>query len=401
MERSSQINHSNMRIAIISDGIHPYVIGGMQRHTYYLCKYLSLAGVKITLFHFNQSELDIKKLEVFSEIERKNIESIVIDFPHTSNLPGHYIRDSFKYSEIVFQMIKDRLNDFDFIYTKGFSGWKLIEEKKKGKVKCPPIGVKFHGYEMFQKQANLNSLLKSYILRSPVRSISRNADFVFSYGSKITDIILSLGVSQNKIIEVPAGIEQDWISTKLKTCNEIRRFVYLGRYERRKGIEELNQVLLELIKENVNFEFHFIGPFDTKHKINSDKIKYHGAITNNDKIRAILDASDCLVCPSWSEGMPNVILEAMSRSCAIIASDVGAVSIEVDDKNGFLIKPGDKLDLKKAIKKMIELDVHDLMAMQNESVNKTKSLFEYSIIIRKIISIFTEIIKSRNTIKYD
>ena len=45
------------------------------------------------------------------------------------------------------------------------------------------------------------------------------------------------------------------------------------------------------------------------------------------------------MCPSYSEGMPNVIMEAMSRGLAIIATDVGAVSKLVDEENGWLINP--------------------------------------------------------------
>jgi glycosyltransferase involved in cell wall biosynthesis len=382
-----------MRIAIISDGVHPYVVGGMQRHTYYLCKYLSLSGIKVTLYHFNNSNLDINKLDIFSEKERENIESIVVPFPSSNKLPGHYIRDSYKYSCLIYELIKDRLNEFDFIYSKGFSAWKLIQLKSRKKIDCPPIGVKFHGYEMFQKQADFKSFLQSYLLRGPVRWISKNADYVFSYGSKITQIIESLGIPQNKIIEIPAGIEKDWISPIEKPQNEIRKFVYLGRYERRKGIEELNSVLNELIKEKLDFEFHFIGPFEKEHQIPSNLIHYHGSITDNARIRAILDASDCLVCPSWSEGMPNVILEAMARSCAIIASNVGAVSIEVDSSNGILIEPGSKIQLKKALINFLNLNRSEIVEMQKSSRNKIINKFEYSLIIEEVLTKISNKIK--------
>ena len=381
-----------MRVAIISDGVHPYVVGGMQRHTFYLCKYLSLSGVKVVLYHYNHSALDINKLEIFSDKEKENIESIVLQFPESNAFPGHYIRDSYQYSCLIYDQIKDRLSDFDFIYSKGFSAWKLIEQKHRKAIICPPIGVKFHGYEMFQKQANFKSFLQSLMLRRPVKWISNHADFVFSYGSKITDIIQSIGVPMKKIIEIPAGIEKDWISEQTKMVQPVRKFVYLGRYERRKGIEELNSVLLELLSK-FHFEFHFIGPFEKEKQIDSDKIIYHGSITDNKQIKAILDGVDCLVCPSWSEGMPNVILEAMARGCAIIASDVGAVAIEVDELNGLLVDPGDKNQLKQAIIQMIELDGISLLNMQSASINKIVSKFEYSIIIEKVIS------KIKNTIK--
>ena len=44
-----------------------------------------------------------------------------------------------------------------------------------------------------------------------------------------------------------------------------------------------------------------------------------------------------MVCPSYSEGMPNVILEAMARGLAIIATDVGAIAEMVDSTNGILM----------------------------------------------------------------
>ena len=51
----------------------------------------------------------------------------------------------------------------------------------------------------------------------------------------------------------------------------------------------------------------------------------------------IFDSCDVLICPSYSEGMPNVILEAMARGLAIIATDVGAISEMVDSTNGILM----------------------------------------------------------------
>ena len=47
-----------MRIALVTDGIYPYVMGGMQKHSYYLCKYLVKLGVEIDLYHTNQSAFD-------------------------------------------------------------------------------------------------------------------------------------------------------------------------------------------------------------------------------------------------------------------------------------------------------------------------------------------------------
>lgn len=312
-----------MKIALLTDGISPYVIGGMQKHSFYLAKYFAKNKIHVDLFHFNQSDLNINELSVFSEEEKKYIHSIVIDFPKLDKFPGHYVRESYKYSELIFDKIKDNLSSYDFIYTKGFCGWKLIEEKRKGLV-CPPIGVKFHGYEMFQKPPSFKTKLEYLLLRKPVKWISQNADYVFSYGGKITDIIKNIGVKSANIIEIPTGIEPSWINSNLIKANVKKRFVFVGRQERRKGIEELSIVLKNILLEH-DFIIEFIGPLDEANKIKSPKVIYHGEIRDAEKIKTILQNADVLICPSHSEGMPNVIMEGMASGLAILATDVGAV----------------------------------------------------------------------------
>ena len=70
-----------MKIALFTDGIHPFVVGGIQRHSFYLCKYLAKNGVLIDLYHcVENSELNIENLELFSDEEKENINSIVMLF---------------------------------------------------------------------------------------------------------------------------------------------------------------------------------------------------------------------------------------------------------------------------------------------------------------------------------
>ena len=375
-----------MRIALLTDGIYPYVMGGMQRHSYYLAKYLSKRKIYVTLIHFNESRFDINKLELFTEEEKLYIENIVIPFPQGDKFPGHYIRSSYQYSSLIYDAIKSRINEYDFIYSKGFSAWKLIEEKKRNPSGFPPIGVKFHGYEMFQKASKLIIIFHQLMLKRPVKWISLNADYVFSYGGKITKLINRLGVNANRILEIPAGIEANWLIDNITPSIGKINFTFLGRYERRKGVEELNKALKMMIKENVEFVFNFIGPFNDNEKIIADNIMYHGVINENVELKKQLDTTDVLVCPSWSEGMPNVILEAMSRGCAIIASDVGAVSLMVSQTNGILIEPGNIDQLFNALKQMIHMERIQLDEMKKKSLEKVKEEFVYDIIIDKFIS---------------
>jgi len=373
-----------MRIALITDGIWPYVLGGMQKHSYYLCKYLAANKIQVDLFHFNRSTYDIAKLEFFSEEEKKYIRSVIVDFPSSSKLPGHYIRNSKLHSKLIYEALKDDLSTYDFIYTKGFTGWHLIEQKKAGKIKCGPIGVKFHGYEMFQKmpgpKAYLDSLL---LLRKPVKYITRNADKVFSYGGKVTDIVRKLGVEEKKIIEIPSGVEESVVLQEIIPSSEKLRFLYFGRYERRKGIEELNKALKS--RKRNDFEFHFVGPIPEEKRLKEKYIVYHGEIRDKKKLSEVIQSCQVLVCPSWSEGLPNVILEAMANGLAVIATDVGATRILVSDANGILLSDSQPSSIQTAMNKLLDLSPSEIEKKRSSSLAKIKKEFTWEILVKKLL----------------
>ncbi|WP_020375335.1 glycosyltransferase family 4 protein [Sulfobacillus thermosulfidooxidans] len=81
----------------------------------------------------------------------------------------------------------------------------------------------------------------------------------------------------------------------------------------------------------------------------AERIHYHGVVTGEDKVR-LFQHSHVLVLPSYSEGLPIVILEAMYAGLAVIASDVGAISSVVP--RSFLHKPGDVNKLADLLREM-------------------------------------------------
>ena len=351
---------------MLTDGITPFVIGGMQKHSYLIAKQLIDSGVELELHHCLYRKEPLDQLEVIFDSEL--VKFFSHHFPEKGKLPGHYIRNSYKYSVLLFEQIKNRLDKFDFIYTKGFTGWKLIKEKRKG-LKCPPIGVKFHGYEMFQKAASLKVNAEHLLLRSSVSWITKNADYVFSYGGGLTRIIKNLGVQEENIVEISGGIESSFVRDQIQTLSaEYVHFCFVGRNERRKGITELNHAIAQLITSNNYFKFDFIGPIEDKHKILSDNIRYHGEVNSIETKKNILDSCDVLVCPSYSEGMPNVILEAMARGCAIIATNVGAVNLLVSTQNGILLdEPSPKL-IANAMLSFIKMPSNNLEDLKRHSL---------------------------------
>lgn len=84
----------------------------------------------------------------------------------------------------------------------------------------------------------------------------------------------------------------------------------------------------------------------------SDIVNYEGWVSG-DKKADLLNGADVYVLPSYKEGLPISILEAMSYSLPVISTRVGGIpEIIINGKNGFLINPGDKEALYESIIKL-------------------------------------------------
>lgn len=365
-----------MRVALLTDGITPYVTGGMQRHSYNVCRFLAGQGVYVDLYHCDPQNRISKLPDVFTEEESKYITSIVLRFPDMGKMPGHYIRESYEYSRLIANELQKRAA-VDFIYAKGFTAWHLLAMRESGKIKLPPIGVNFHGYEMFQHQSGFLEKLKAkFLLKSPLIYNVKRADYVFSYGGKITDIISSIGIPQNRIVQIPGAVDEKWIRENADQPHRPVRFVFVGRNEPRKGLNELIKAFhLAFGSVAENAELLIVGSHPAR-KV-SASVKFLGEVTSADKLKEIHASADVLVAPSYAEGFPNVILEAMACGLAVIATETGAVSMLVGNDNGVLLSTPDPALIANALKSFSSMPQADLYALKSASIVKVRDKFTW------------------------
>lgn len=371
-----------MRVALITDGIWPYVIGGMQKHSYFLVKYFLQNGVYVDLYHCNESHYDISKLEFFTEEEKKYLNSFVFIFPKYQKYPGHYFKESYDYSSLLYETFVKQPK-VDYIYTKGYCGWRFIKEKKNG-VTLPPIALRLHGYEILQKTNSIKNKIRKIMYMPLVSYLNQNADYVYSYGGKLTQITQeAFHLPSSKMIEISTGISQSWLNENL-TAQKQRTFCFVGRYDVRKGIVELHEALSQMITAQ-DFKFHFIGELPEELKIHHSSIIYHGVLKSEEAIKAILRESDFLVAPSHSEGMPNVIVEAMASGCGIVTTDVGAIAVLVSNDEGFLIPPFSSESIKSVLIKLIQMPKEKILEYKRHALHKVKNNFLWEKVIKKEI----------------
>jgi glycosyltransferase involved in cell wall biosynthesis len=366
-----------MRIALLTDGIYPHVLGGMQKHSYNLCKYLAGLGVQIDLYHTTKGAPDPEEhLVDFTEAERACVRPFLVDYPKSDQFPGHYLRTSYQYSKRIFEQLQASVSTPDFIYAQGLTSWYLLQNRKKISYTVP-VGINVHGYNMYQKAPTIRAALEQIMFKPVFRYINLSADWVFSFGGKIKEIVhAKVGVPNSQIIEIPNGISGSWM-TDADQINmyKPRRFIYVGRYERGKGIQELLSAMLAVLKNGEPAELHIVGPIPYQLQSKHPAIFYHGAKSSELGVQQVLRSADVLVLPSYSEGMPTVILEAMACSCAVIATDVGAVRSMVNDEVGWLIPPANQAALHTALEAALVCPDEELHARKLAARSRVESSF--------------------------
>lgn len=174
------------------------------------------------------------------------------------------------------------------------------------------------------------------------------------------------------------------------------RFLFIGRLMKDKGIEEYLKVAEKLTKEHSNLEFQILGSFEEeKYKDiikqnKNNKIKYLG--TSSD-IRNEIRYVDCIVNPSYHEGMSNVLLEGAAMGKPLLASNIpGCREIIDDGENGFLFESKSTKSLKEVIIKFINLNDEKKRIMGQNSRIKVEKEFDRDIVINQYLKIIQSIL---------
>lgn len=179
-----------------------------------------------------------------------------------------------------------------------------------------------------------------------------------------------------------------------KAYNEVKihgfRFLFVGRLIYDKGIREYVDAIQGLKVKYPEVEFDVLGPLYEKNSTGVSKNKLQEWIDNgvinylgkSDNVAGVLKGVNCVVLPSYREGLSKVLIEASSMSLPIITTNVpGCRDVVVDNVTGLLCKVKDVEDLRNKMEKMLLLSVEQRELMGVKARERAVSVFDEKIII--------------------
>jgi glycosyltransferase involved in cell wall biosynthesis len=299
--------------------------------------------------------------------------------------------------EISLQMIKELNNEIKkaesenkklIIHFHEYHSWNvyfclaMIKKSKNVKIVCQHHGGR-NPLSSLMKYKRLFLVLPAILLMQICENaLFRKIDLFYPLGDSETDYLNRVAPKSRKIFQT-MGIDDIYFEKinrlsarkRLKLSANRKYILFLGRIKTTKGIKELIDAMekidaeLLIIGEGVDSEKYEMYAKEKGMK----NVRFLGTKFGKDKLNYIASA-DCLVLPSYTEGAPVVLMEAIAMNTPVIASNVGGIPKMIENKReGLIINPYSTKEIINA--------ANDILSWKKKDIRKYAEKYRWKRII--------------------
>ena len=255
----------------------------------------------------------------------------------------------------------------------------------------------------------LNKNLTAKIAHQLYRFAFKKADKILFQNTDDLQTFLDFNLANKSKCDIIHGSGIDVEKFHPDFCKNIEnnkpentRFLMIGRLLKDKGIFEYIEAA-QLVKQQFpKTKFHVLGEIDTQNPsaikkeelenwIKNDIIIYHEHAKDT---RPFICNADCVVLPSYREGMPRVILEGMAMGKPCVTSDApGCKDSIIDGESGFLCKTADSQSLANAMQTFILLNNDAKIEVGKQARKRAEIIFSSIYINDKYLMLIQNLAK--------
>lgn len=318
-------------------------------------------------------------------------------------------KEGFSYYKInINNNSKNPLEDLKTIYK-----YYMLYKKIKPHVICHnaikpniygTIAAKLLGIPVINNISGLGTLfIRKSISTSIAKLLYRHsqgyANIVFFQNSHDSSLFVNENlVNIKKVRLIPgSGVDTSLFQPKTKTKKNIFSFIFVGRFLKDKGMLELYDAVIGLSKIRNDFKVILLGSRYVSNETSISEVQLNLFKTNNffhvfghtDNVQNELGKADCLILPSYREGLSKVLIEAGSSGIPCITTNVpGCKDVITDNYNGLIIEPKSSESLLVAMEKMLKFEYSTLSKLgknarrniiENFSMQKINTIYKNEI----------------------
>ena len=218
------------------------------------------------------------------------------------------------------------------------------------------------------------------------RVVLRDADFVVTVSGDLRRKAVAMGASPQKTRSIVNGCDLSvfYVRDRLEARRALgidpdsEAVVYIGRMDVKKGLRELVEAAVSLHPERPRMHVYLIGEGSDRPIVQSaiDAGNAAGYIhllpgCAFDDVAVWMGAADLVTLPSYMEGCPNVVLEALACGRPLVATNVGGIPEIMSEACGSLVPPRDPAALAQALRSVLDKtwDAAAISALRSRSWN--------------------------------
>jgi glycosyltransferase involved in cell wall biosynthesis len=202
------------------------------------------------------------------------------------------------------------------------------------------------------------------------RAVLRKADFLVTVCNDLRIKAIAMGASEQKSRAIINGCDLSvfYVRDRLEARKKFgldpaaEIVVYMGRLDVKKGLRELVEAVASLHPARPNLHVYMVGEGPDRPiiqgaiaKVGGESyIHAQGACTPND-VAIWMAAADVVTLPSYMEGCPNVVVEALACGRPVVATNVGGIPEILSRVNGRLVQPREPKELAEALAWVLDL----------------------------------------------
>ena len=245
------------------------------------------------------------------------------------------------------------------------------------------------------------------IVKFLYRSSLKKAKYIWFTNSADKSYFLKNNIidGQKTTIIPGAGVDtKHFFMSKNNQPNEKFTFLFLGRLHREKGIFEYLEASKILKRKFSNkFQSHIVGFLNDTYSENITYDKLSPYVEANivsffghcDDVRNHINNADCVVVPSYREGLSTILIEAASMGKPLIATDVpGCREVVNNNINGYLCNEKNINDLAEKMEMMMLTDKKNVVSMSANSRKIAEENFDKDLIVKKQMEIISKIVNT-------